>query len=63
MKMTAKTVSIRDAARRLGVSIRFIRNLVWSGQLQAEKVGKIWQVSSEAVEARRKAREVHDAGR
>jgi len=37
VKRIVEELSIKDAARRLGVSIRYIRDLVWSGQLEAEK--------------------------
>ena len=56
MKRSAESVSIKDAARRLRVSIRFVRDLVWSGQLQAEKVGKVWRIPASAVEERLKQR-------
>lgn len=40
MKRVADAVSIRDAAKQLGVSIRFVYDLVWSGKLPAQKVDK-----------------------
>lgn len=62
MKRIVEELSIKDAARRLGVSIRYIRDLVWSGQLEAEKTAGVWRIPSDAVEARLKARQVRDAG-
>ncbi|MGB9071753.1 MAG: helix-turn-helix domain-containing protein [Terriglobales bacterium] len=56
MKRMAEAVSIRDAARQLGVSIRFVYDLVWSGKLPAQKVDKVWRIPASAIEARLKAR-------
>lgn len=56
MKASAEAISIKEAARRLGVSIRFVRDLVWAGQLAGEKVNKVWRIPASAVEARIKRR-------
>ena len=37
MKRMAEAVSIRNAARQLGVSIRFVYDLVWSGNSQPRR--------------------------
>jgi excisionase family DNA binding protein len=49
-------MGVREAAKSLGVSIKFVYDLVWAGKLEAEKVGKTWRISADAVEARLKAR-------
>ncbi len=56
MKRMAEAVSIRDAARQLGVSIRFVYDLVWSGKLPAQKVDKVWRIPASDIEARLKRR-------
>ena len=56
MKRMDEAVSIRDAARRLGVSIRFVYDLVWSGKLPAQKVDKMWRIPASAIDARLKRR-------
>jgi excisionase family DNA binding protein len=56
MKRTAEAVSIREAARQLGISIRFVYDLVWSGKLQAQKVDKVWRIPASAIQARLKQR-------
>jgi excisionase family DNA binding protein len=55
MKHT-ETVSVREAAKRLGVSIKFVYDLVWAGKLPAEKSGKKWRIAVGAVDARLRAR-------
>jgi excisionase family DNA binding protein len=56
MKRKTEAVSIRDAARQLGVSIRFVYDLVWSGKLPAQKVDKVWRIPAEAIQNRLRAR-------
>jgi excisionase family DNA binding protein len=56
MRRTAEALSIRDTARQLGVSIRFVYDLVWAGKLPATKVGKVWQIPQNAIHARLKRR-------
>ena len=50
------TMDVREAARRLGVSLKNIYDLVWSGRLRADKVDGKWRISAPAVEARLKQR-------
>ena len=56
MNHAREAMSIKDAARQLGVSIRFVYDLVWSGKLPAQKVDKVWRIRASAVEARVKMR-------
>ncbi len=51
------TMTVRQAAQKLGTSLRFIYDLLWSGKLAGRKVGTQWLISGQAVEARLKARE------
>ena len=54
-----QTIDVREAARRLGVSLKNIYDLVWSGRLKADKVDGKWLISAPAVEARLKQRGEH----
>ena len=53
---SSEAISVKETARRLGVSIRFVRDLVWAGQLPGEKVNKVWRIPVSAVEARLRKR-------
>jgi excisionase family DNA binding protein len=53
---TRKTVGIAEAARKLNVTLKYIYDLVYSGRLPAEKMGRTWRIPAEAVEARLKQR-------
>lgn len=46
-------MSVTDAAAVLGVQQRQVRNLIEQSELDAERVGHVWLVSSASVEARR----------
>jgi excisionase family DNA binding protein len=48
--------SVRDTAKLLGVSLKFMYDLIWAGKLEATKVGKVWQIPSSAVERRLRRR-------
>jgi len=52
----AQSLRVRDAAKSLGVSIKFVYDLIWAGKLEAEKIGKTWRIPESAVEGRRKKR-------
>ena len=42
-------LTVNEAARRLGVIPRRVRQLIRSGQLPAEKVGRDWLIEESAV--------------
>ena len=53
--MTRETeLSAIEAARKLGVGLDYLYSLLWTGKLQARKVGKQWRIPIAAVEARLK---------
>jgi len=54
--MAEKEISVAEAACRLNVALSYVYTLVWAGKLKAQKVNGTWQISAEAVEARRKGR-------
>lgn len=45
-------LSVTEAAERLGVSDRQVRNLLECSQLDAQRIGRTWAVSAESVRAR-----------
>lgn len=49
-------LGVRDTAKALGVSIKFVYDLIWAGKLEADKVGKVWRVPTLAIETRLKQR-------
>ena len=53
---TRKTISIREAAIRLGFSMKYIYDLCYLGKLPAKKIARQWRIPAEAVEARLKQR-------
>ena len=56
--MTGSNLTVAQAAALLGVSNRRVVAMIGSGILEAEKFGeKVWQISAESVEIRRKAME------
>jgi len=62
VKKESLEVTPRAGAQKLGVSLYYIYQLLWTGKLQGRKVGKQWRIPAEAIEARLKQREVSDAG-
>jgi len=51
-----KVLSVREAARRLGCTLKYVYDLLYSGRLPARKRGQQWRIPSQAVEARLKQR-------
>ncbi len=61
---TANVVTAREAASKLGISIRRLMSLLAEGRLPgAYKLGLIWQIPQEAIEARIKAKAQFYRGR
>jgi excisionase family DNA binding protein len=57
--MEAALSSVSDVAKELGLSERRVRALIESGQLPAQRVGRSWLVSREAVERSRRSERRH----
>jgi len=55
--MKPETISPREAARRLGVSLYYIYQSLWAGKLPGEKCGKQWLIPASAVADRLKGKE------
>ncbi len=53
-------LSVREAAKALGVGVGWVQSMIWDGTLPAEKVGKRWRITYEAVEARKRHMEEQD---
>jgi excisionase family DNA binding protein len=47
-----KSMSVRDAACALGVSLDLVYKLVWSGKLSGQKIDGKWRISGEEVRFR-----------
>ena len=47
-------VGTREAARLLGVTIKYVYDLLWAGKLSAQKIGKTWRISARTVHERKK---------
>lgn len=51
MKST-KTLSVPAAARKLGCTLKYVYDLVYSGRMKAEKVAGRWHIPMSEIEAR-----------
>jgi excisionase family DNA binding protein len=47
-----ETVSVREAASKLDVSLQQVYKLVWDGRLSSRKVDGQWRISLTAVQSR-----------
>jgi excisionase family DNA binding protein len=45
------TMTVREAASRLGCTLKYVYDLVYGRKLKSEKSGRRWLISIEAVEA------------
>jgi excisionase family DNA binding protein len=53
---TTKTIGIREAARKLNFTLKYVYDLVYLGKLPATKTGRQWRIPLSAVEVRLKQR-------
>jgi excisionase family DNA binding protein len=51
-EMPEQTISTREAATALGVSIRHVLTLLYEEKLPGKKVGMVWRIPLSAVEQR-----------
>jgi excisionase family DNA binding protein len=56
MIRSQRTIGIREAAQRLGFTMKYLYDLIYTGKLKAEKVGRSWRIPTHVVEARLKQR-------
>lgn len=52
----SEEMTAMEAARKLGVGLDYLYSLLWTGKLEARKVGSQWRIPTNAVEARLKRR-------
>jgi excisionase family DNA binding protein len=48
--MAPRTLSVREAARQLGCTLKYIYDLLYSGRLAGEKFGRQWRIPAEALD-------------
>jgi len=54
----AKPLTVQQTAERLGVTLKYVRDLLYESKLPgAKKVGRKWFIPAKTIEARQKARE------
>jgi excisionase family DNA binding protein len=56
MGQRKQTIGVREAARRLSVTTKYIYDLLYCAKLPAEKIARQWRIPAEAVEDRLKKR-------
>jgi excisionase family DNA binding protein len=56
MRQNKQTIGVREAARRLNVTTKYIYDLLYCGKLPATKRARKWQIDLAAVEGRLKER-------
>jgi excisionase family DNA binding protein len=54
--MAHERVSVPEAARRLGFTLKYVYDLLYSGRLKADKKLGRWRIPVEEIEARLKKR-------
>jgi len=52
MARSNKTVTVRETAQKLGFTMKYVYDLVYSGKLPAEKVARQWRIPLSAIETR-----------
>ena len=54
----AKQLTVQQTAQRLGVTLKYVRDLLYEGKFPgAKKAGRIWVIPATAVDERAKGRE------
>jgi excisionase family DNA binding protein len=54
MRENSQTIGVRDAARKLSVTIKYVYDLLYMGKLPGQKIGRQWRIPVSSVEARLK---------
>jgi len=54
--MAGQNISVSEAARRLGFTLKYVYDLLYSGRLKAEKKMGRWSIPAEEIEARLRTR-------
>ena len=56
MSSQPKTVGVREAALKMGFTLKYLYDLIYSGKLEAVKVGRKWHIPSKGIQDRLKER-------
>lgn len=56
MRRNTRTIGIKEAARKLNFTLKYVYDLVYLGKLPATKVARQWRIPLSAIEARLKQR-------
>lgn len=56
MRRDTRTIGIKEAARKLNFTLKYVYDLVYLGKLPATKVDRQWRIRLSDVEARQKQR-------
>ena len=56
MQQKIEMMGIRDAARKLNYTLKYVYDLVYLGKLPAKKVARQWRIPLSAVEERLRQR-------
>jgi excisionase family DNA binding protein len=51
---TAAFIGVRETAQKLGCTTKYVYDLLYGGRLPGRKIGRIWAIPAESVEARLK---------
>jgi excisionase family DNA binding protein len=51
-----KGLGVRETARQLDVSLKYVYDLLYAGRLPGRKIGRTWRIPSEAVASRVKGK-------
>lgn len=54
------TMTVREAAQKMGCTLKYVYDLLYAGKLPSHKEGRQWRVLASAVETRLKNREVRN---
>jgi excisionase family DNA binding protein len=54
------TMTVREAAQRMGCTLKYVYDLLYAGKLPSHKVGRQWRIPASAIETRLKNREVRN---
>jgi excisionase family DNA binding protein len=52
MRKSKETIGVRETARKLNVTTKYVYDLLYCGKLPATKLARQWRISAEAVQAR-----------
>lgn len=51
------TIGVREAAQKLNYTMKYIYDLLYTGKLHGQKVGRQWRIPVESVDARLPSKE------